>query len=270
VRRILRRGAATLSGALLFSTLVPAADLRAENLKLDYQIAWGHVTLAEATIVYKQATPHYRLTSSGRTQGLFDLLFSWEGGAETRGLLREGQRRPLRHENQGVWRDKSRWTRVDWTDPEKPRTETEPPPDPEKVTAVPPEATRGTSDPFTVILGLLDDLVETGRCEAEAKVWDGRRRYDFFVTHLGEDELTADRPWAYTGPAVGCALSYERIGGFWREAPSWREPNDGADARRVVWVAEIVPGRWVPVRAELETRFGAVIGRLKPAEDPDP
>ena len=130
------------------------------------------------------------------------------------------------------------------------------------MTPVPKAATVGTSDPLTVVLSVLDRLAETGRCEAEAKIWDGRRRYDVSVTHLGEERLVADRPWAYEGVATRCALGFERIGGFWREQPRWRDPEEEASRSRTIWVAQVAPGRWALVRAEVETRYGTVVGRL--------
>jgi hypothetical protein len=132
----------------------------------------------------------------------------------------------------------------------------------EKVTPVPKVSTIGPSDPFTVLLSVLDRLAATGRCETEAKVWDGRRRYNLSVTHLGAENLIADRPWSYEGAAIRCALDYERIGGFWREPPNWRGPDDKASDRRMIWVAETAPDRWVLVRAEMETLYGTVVGRL--------
>ena len=241
--------------------LAPAeslAESRAAPLTLGYQVAWGNFALAEAEIAYRQSDSRYHLVGRGRTQGLLEWFVTWHGRSETEGLLAPGGRRPLAHQSEGTWNDQTRFTQVDWADPGKPLTETRPPPDPEQVTPVPEAATLGTSDPFTALLDVLDRLAETGRCEAEAKIWDGRRRYDMAVSHLGPETLVADRPWAYAGPAIGCALSHQRIGGFWRDS---EVPVAG---RRVVWAAEIAPGRWVLVRAEVETSYGTVIGRLLP------
>ena len=257
--------AAGVGLSALLAALAPApAD--AEELTFGYQLAWGNLTLADAEVSYRQSGSHYHLVSSGRTSGFLELFFSWHGRAETKGLLRADGRRPLLHRHEGVWEDKTRWTQVDWNGAAVPKTEAEPPPDLEVVTPVPDESVAGTSDPFTVLLSVLDRLAATGRCDAEAKIWDGRRRYDLSVTHLGEETLTADRPWAYEGDAVACALDFERIGGFWREAASWREPDETAPQRRVVWAAEAAPGRWVLVRAEMETRYGSVVARLLPED----
>ena len=257
----LRRLVVPAGLAGLLGILDPTA-IHAEPLTLSYLVGWGHMTLAEAEISYSQSENRYHLVSKGRTKGLLELFFSWQGRAETEGLrLKEG-RRPLVHEHEGTWKEKTRWTRVDWNGAADPRTEAEPPPDLEKITPVPKSSIAGTSDPFIVILSLLDQLAVTGRCEWEAKVWDGRRRYDLSVTHLGEEELIADRPWSYEGQAIGCALDFKRIGGFWREQPGWRDRDEKAPIRRVIWAAEIESGHWVLVRAEMETLYGTVVGRL--------
>lgn len=242
---------------------------RAETLTLGYLVGWGHMTLAEAEVSFSQSDAGYRLGGTGRTRGLLELLFSWQGRAATEGERRQDGRRPLVHEHEGTWNESTRWTRVDWNGTAPPKTEARPPPDPEQVTPVAPAATRGTRDPLTVILSLLDRLAETGRCEGEAKVWDGRRRYDIAVSHLGEETLVADRPWTYGGRAVGCTLDFERIGGFWRERPGGGDGDESAALRRVIWAAEIAPGRWALVRAEVETPYGTVVGRLLVADRDD-
>ena len=263
-----RAGAAICAGLAALLWCGDPAAARAETLTLGYLVGWGHVTLAEAEISFSQTDGRYRLSGTGRTRGLLELLFSWRGRAATEGERRREGRRPLVHEHEGTWNESTRWTRVDWNGAAPPRTEARPPPDPEQVTPVAAATIRGTRDPLTVILSLLDRLAATGRCEGEAKVWDGRRRYDISVSHLGEETLIADRPWAYAGNAVGCALDFERIGGFWRDRPGRRDGDESAALRRVIWAAEIAPGRWALVRAEVETRYGTVVGRLM-VEDQD-
>lgn len=255
--------AATVGLTALLATLAPR-DSHGEDVVLGYELAWGNLTLAEAEVSYRQSDSRYHLVSNGRTRGVIDVFFPWQGRAETEGLLHDEGRRPLVHEHEGTYNDETRWTRVDW-DGDTPRTETRPPSDLSKVTPVPEDTIAGTSDPWTVLLTVLDNLAATGRCETEAKIWDGRRRYDITLTHLGEETLVADRPWSYDGEAIACALEYERIGGFWREKPDWRDDEDEDDsAQRVVWVAETAPEQWVLVRAEMETTYGTVVGRLLP------
>jgi len=205
----------------------------------------------------------YVLAGTGQSKGLFGLLFDWQGAARTEGIAAPGAQRPLSHRHEGVLNGDKRQTTVDWRGDGAPRARNEPPPDPDVVTPVPAASLRGTADPLTALLTVLDGVNRTGRCEAEAKIWDGRRRYDVSVTHLGEERLVADRPWAYEGLATRCALSFERIGGFWREQPRWRDAEkEGSALSRTIWAAEIAPGRWALVRAEVETSYGTVVGRL--------
>ena len=121
----------------------------------------------------------------------------------------------------------------------------------------------GSVDPFTALLEVLDRLGTAGRCEGQTRIWDGRRLYELRVSHLGAEELAADRPWSYSGAAVACLLETKRIGGFRREAGKWAKPD--AETRRVVWAARTTDNRWVPVRGEFDSTYGKVIGRLKSA-----
>ena len=251
-----------IAGTLALSAL-PLRPVVAETRGFDFQIAWGHVTLAETTVRLSVLGERYSLFGTGRTEGLFGLLFDWEGWSRTDGVAAAGRKRPVTHVNQGTWNGNLRRTRVDWNVAGAPRTQSEPPPDETEVTPVPAASTLDTVDPFTVVLTVIDSLKEKGRCEAREKVWDGRRRYDLVIQHVGPDVLTADRPWSYAGPSVKCSMRIERIGGFRRDTSSWKAKDDSG--HRMIWVADLGGGNYAPVRAELETAFGTVVGRLKPA-----
>ena len=254
---------ASIPGALVLSLLLtlPAS---AETLSFEYQIEWGHITLGEASVSLTEEDGRYTLQGQGRTEGAFALLFDWRGRVRTEGIASNDERRSLWLSHEGVRNGKRLLTRVDWTEDGTPRTETDPPPDREEVTQVPARSTVGTSDPFTALMRVLDNLQKKGRCEGDARVWDGRRRYDLVVEHGGVEELVADRSWAYAGPTVKCRWSIDRIGGFWRQSSPWRVKDD--EGERWLWAAGIADGRFVPVRFEVETGFGTIVGRLRPAD----
>ncbi len=271
LRSVLRH-ARLIAGIVALSTLALAVGppASATTTDLRYQVAWGHLTVAEADVSVKEALDRYLVSSAGQTTGAIGLLFDWRGSARTEGLLDTGERRPLLHRHLGNFNGERRETQVRWQEASRPRTEVSPPPDLEEVTPVAEETVVGTADPFTALLHVIDGLRRTGRCEGEAKVWDGRRRYDLKVNHGGTVALQADRPWSYAGPAVICLLDYTRIGGFRRERPSWSTEKE--DSRRAVFVAEITEGNWIPVRAEIETLLGRVTARLiadRPREQPE-
>lgn len=236
----------------------------AGTLSFEYQVEWGHITLGEASVSLTEEDGRYTLQGQGRTEGAFALLFDWRGRVRTEGIASNDGRRSLRLSHEGIRNGHRLLTRVDWTEDGTPRTETDPPPDRDEVTDVPARSTVGTSDPLTALMRVLDNLNEKGRCEGNARIWDGRRRYDLAVEHGGAEELVADRSWAYAGPAVKCRLRIERIGGFWRESSPWRVKDD--EGERWLWAAGIADGRFVPVRFEVETGLGKIVGRLRPAD----
>jgi uncharacterized protein DUF3108 len=132
---------------------------------------------------------------------------------------------------------------------------------------VPEALKRGTVDALSAMAKLLRAVADTGRCEGEAPVFDGRRRSDFRAWTEGLDELPRGRGGAFAGPALRCAFMGKLIAG--RHAEQDRG-NDGRPPPPVVaWVARPLPGRAavVPVLIELPTRwFGTVRVVLAGAE----
>ena len=242
--------------------LTSAQTARSEDsLDLGYEIAWGHLTLATASVRFAETEDHYEIGSDGETDGILEYLFDWQGAARTAGKRQGGERTPSVHEHYGEWSEGRRETRVDWFADDLPQTQTEPPPDYEEVTPVDLPATAASVDPFTALLGTLDHLQSNERCEGRFRVWDGRRLYRLHVAHDGQDDLDADRPWSYAGPAVRCRLTIERKGGFRRDPGSWSKPEQ--ERHQLVWAAKLAGDRWVPVRAEFESSYGTIVGRLR-------
>jgi hypothetical protein len=250
--------ASVCASFLLTSAQAARSD---DSVNLGYEIAWGHLTLATASVRYREAEDRYEIDGDGETDGFLEYLFDWQGAARTAGDRQGGARSPSFHEHYGEWSEGRRATRVDWGADDPPKTKTEPPPDHDEVTPVAMSATAGSVDPFTALLGVLDRLHARGRCEGRTRIWDGRRLYRLKVTHDGPDNLEADRPWSYAGPTVRCRLAIERMGGFRREPGSWSKPEH--ERRQTVWVAKLAGERWIPVRAEFESSYGTIVGRLR-------
>jgi hypothetical protein len=217
-------------------------------------MTWGSIPVAEAQVTLDQTAGRYVIAGSGRTVVPAGLFVDWQGEATSEGL-RDGWR-VARHESTGRVGDRVRRTTVEWPAAEAPpRFTADPPPDSAEIVPLPEGATLGTVDPYSASLRLLATLERTGRCEGTERVFDGRRRYDVTVAQIAAETLTAEVPGAYAGPALRCRLSQTWIGGHGRD---WRPSGAGRD----VWVARLGDGTWVPVRLDLPTRFGAVVGRL--------
>ncbi|TQV71248.1 DUF3108 domain-containing protein [Denitrobaculum tricleocarpae] len=234
-----------------------AAD---ESMQLRYEVAWGNMTLAEAKVNYALNDTRYEIEGSGESQGTLAFLFPWKGSARSVGLTTEKGFQVSRHDSEGSFRDRTRRTSVIWRpDAPLPELVAEPESDLTEVTPVPEDATAGTADPFTVLLSTLNRLEQGERCDAEARVWDGRRLYDLKIGHIGRAELVRDRPWTYNGTAIGCSLTYTPIGGF-RKDSEWRDRQD--EIRRIIWIGRLPNEKMVPVRIELSAPIGRFVGRL--------
>ncbi len=73
---------------------------------------------------------------------------------------------------------------------------------------------RGTIDPLSALLTLIETLAATGSCDAKISVFDGKRRYDLESTDAG------------TQDGVACRVALKQIAGFRsREKDSPRYPK---------------------------------------------
>ena len=192
-----------------------------------------------------------------RTAGPLAVFYDWQGFAETRGAWTTDGFVPASHRNGGKFRGKNRSARVRWSGAGSvPEFESDPPPDLAKVSPVLPETLPGARDPFSAALSAGRRIAESGRCGGVEKIWDGRRRADWSLSHAGFEILPADDSGAWSGEAAVCELRVKKIGGFRRDSKySPKVPPR-------VWIAEALPGLWVPVRAEVKSRWGTVVAFL--------
>ena len=238
----------------------------AEPFRLEYRVDFGNLRVIEAEVRFDVDSNRYEITGSGMALGPLAWYSEWRGETRTVGRIDGNRLLPTLHQNSGSWRGENRSAMLKYLGLADISVSTEPPPDPIRVTAVPPETIPGTVDPLSAILQLLSQVAETGSCQGQAEVFDGRRRYDLLVSDRGTATLPADRPWDFRGLGRLCALKSARIGGFWRD----REGRADENAERVVWLAPLQQGLWVPVRMEFPAPIGSIIGRaVRPGASAD-
>jgi hypothetical protein len=124
---------------------------------------------------------------------------------------------------------------------------------------------RGTLDALSALLRLSRVVAATGRCEAEASVYDGRRRVDYVMRTAGREFLPPRRDGsAWAGEALRCVFEGRQVAGFFRDQA---RQERGRPTQGEAWVAPLVPGGpHVPVRLEMETRWlGTVEAQLVPS-----
>ena len=250
--------------ALLGAALALAGPVRAEPVSASYVVYFGGMHVLNAEAKWERGAGGYRLTAEAEAQGFLGWLNPWKGTTESHGQLAAGKVVPSHHLN---------WGTSDDSESEGPRlvelsyddagdivdTLVQPEQDWEGRHPLPADAGKGTLDPLSVIAGISELLQAGGRCEGSFAVFDGRKRYDLIVSDAGERMLEPTSYSIYAGPARGCKLDYRMLGGHKIERNRYVETA----RERVVWVARPAEGApLIPVRLEIETAYGTVMGHL--------
>ena len=250
-----------LAGLLCGSLLAPVTA-RAEPVSATYEVYFGGFHVLKAEALWVHGGSDYRLVAEAEAQGFVGWLNPWKGTTESSGRIAGGKVIPQHHENWGSATDEGE-ERIVALSYDKAGDITEslvqPEQDWEDRHPLPADAGRGTLDPLSVIAGLSELLQKGGRCEGSFAVFDGRKRYDLTVSDAGERELEATDYSIYAGPAHGCRLDYEMLGGHRIERNKYVETA----RERTVWVARPAENApLIPVRLEIETAYGTLMGHL--------
>ncbi|MEO1291679.1 MAG: DUF3108 domain-containing protein [Pseudomonadota bacterium] len=251
---------AVLVTAPIFA-LPPAVSAMEQSAGWPFVVSWGNVTLAEGTFRVADGPEQYSVLATGETRGPLNFLFSWKGRLEATGARTDAGRQPDRYERVAETTSGARRVQLDWEQGRFANAVVEPRPDLAEVTAVDPEQIRGVVDPLSFFAGVLDRASESGGadCATTGRLWDGERLSEIRVETLGQSTVESDRPWDYEGRTLSCRLFFKQLGGFQREN-RWRSPE--AETMRILHLAQ-VEGRWAPVRLELASPLGRVVGRLR-------
>ena len=230
--------------------------------ELHYSVSWLEIPLARARAKLSREDGAFSVRGEGWTAGALAALVDYRGFAETTGEWNGAGFSPRSHRNGGAFRGRVREANVSW-DGGDVESEAAPPPDLERVSPVPALALSGAVDPFSAALSAGARIGREGACGGTEKVWDGRRLADWSLTPLEEEagDLSLEVSGAWRGAAMVCELHMRKIGGF------RLDPRHSPRRPTRVWVAEVRPGLWAPVRAEVHSRWGKVVARLESGEE---
>lgn len=161
----------TLALALLAS---PAA---AVPWQANYTFTAAGLTIFEARVDLDIGGPgaSYTIETRTRARGLAALLFRGEQVSRSEGMWRGATPLPRSHRTNSNWRGSPRRVVLEYGTTGVPRVALlEPLQDIER-TPIPPEALSGTMETLSAMLQLSRQVRETGRCEAQTRIFDGRR-----------------------------------------------------------------------------------------------
>jgi hypothetical protein len=238
-----------LFGLLALSACPAGAQTNAQ-VHIDYKIyAHGlHVAALEAGFDLNSAS--YRLDMSYRTTGLIGWLFKGDQINVVQGGWEHDRPEPQRFFADGVWRGQARRTLIDYV-AGRPLLRQLVPPNEEERETVPPELLPGTVDTLSAIVELIRDVAETGKCETQARTFDGRRLVALSAHTAGEEELERTDRSSFSGPALRCDFEGRMLGGFLHIDDAGER---GRLRRGSAWFARAVPDApRLPVRMEFET-----------------
>jgi hypothetical protein len=185
----------------------------------------------------------YMIETRTRGRGLGALFLRGEQVAHSEGVWHGANPMPRFHGSSGNWRGSARRTLLEYDAGGTPRiTLLEPMLDTER-TPVPPEALPGAVDALSAMMRLARQMRETGRCEGQTRIFDGRR--------LTRIEVSTDPSRQPMGGLPACVIESQMVAGVPLERPE--------DARPMRSVVQFAPpsqpdAPMLPIRMELASR----------------
>ena len=249
------------AAALLVGPAAAFATPKIVSLQLTYKIEWGDVDVATASADWVFGDDTFELVASSRTVGLTDTLRKYQGRTELTGRIEKGRYLPHRLAISSVSKRRSREAYTTWA----PRTgsiatQRQPELDLDKVFPLAEEHIDGAIDPFSAMLNALTGIAQGGSCEGSARVYDGLRTSELSLHDLGTAILEKDRPFAYQGKALVCGFVSNPTGGHLRKS-RWRKKQPKPEDV-LIFVAEVRPDLFLPVRLQAQSFLGTVTARL--------
>ncbi len=250
-----------LAIALSVSSATASTQPAGTSLQLAYEVEWGNVDVATATADWVFSEDSFELVATSQTVGLTGSVTAYRGQTELTGRIEKGRYVPHRLSISGVSKNRTREAFTTWA----PRTgniatQREPKLDLKKVFPLADEHIDGAIDPFSAMLNALNDIARTGSCNGSERVYDGLRTSELTLHDLGTTVLEKDRPFAYEGKALVCGFVGKPTGGHQRKS-RWRKKTPKPEDIQV-FVSEVRPALFIPVRIQASSVLGTVTARL--------
>jgi hypothetical protein len=241
------------AAALLIALTSPAQAEQPTVTRLSYAVyaAGLNVLNFEARVDLDPGA--YRIDMRFRTAGMFGFLFPAQTDSYAHGTWDGVRPTPAAYVSRGTVRGKDRRVGLDFTGGQATVRELLPSAQDDDHLAVPPGATRDSMDTLSGLAFVIRSLARTGRCDGQARLFDGRRVLEVTSTTIGRETLAREDGTLFAGPATRCDLAGRVTAGFLKD--------DNEEERKRIhdsqaWLAEILPGHPpLPVRIIFETRF---------------
>lgn len=261
----MRRRAAPLILALVLAAPYGALAADEASFRLDFEAYLGGFRVMSVASEGHYSATSYAIEAAARTRGVVGWFGNWVGNGTSAGAVTAAALVPRMHRDDSTWRGDKRFVQMDYAADGSVTVWAEPPPEKDNRDPVPPAETRGTLDSLSAAVALIRAVNAAGGCAGEARIFDGRRRFDLRLSGGEQVMLTKSDQLSFGGPALKCLGTVRRIGGFWK-GTEYRLDDDKPS---YVWMARLSPsGPLLPVRMEIETGIGTLVVNLS-APKPD-
>ena len=231
------------------------------TLQLTYRVGLGHAELATTNAKWVFDGDKFEVVATSQTVGLTDMFRKYRGRTELVGKVEKGRYLPYRLLIEGVSKKRAREALSLWTpDASSVDTQREPALDLEKVFPLVDNHIAGAIDPFSAMLNALDNISQNGSCARSERIYDGLRTSVITLYDLGTDYLEKDRPFAFEGKVFKCGFLGKPTGGHQRKS-RWQKKQPKPDDV-LIFVAEVRPDLFLPVRMEAKSFLGTLTVRL--------
>ncbi len=230
-----------------------AAQTAPGQVQARYETYAVGVPVAELRSGFALGARDYRIEIAYETSGLIGALFRGHQTTTVQGLWDGDRPEPVRFIGDGYWRGEWRQTVIDYPHGQPVVRSLIPPNDHDEREPVPPELQTRSIDTLSAVALLMRRVARSGRCEAAATTFDGRRVVDIAARTVGREELEPSARSSFAGPALRCDFEGRLLAGFLRDADraALSRPQHGS-----AWFAAAVPGEPpIPVRISFETRW---------------
>ena len=247
--------------SLLLALLLPQTALGAESPRtltaLTYVTYVAGLTVMTMAADVELRGDSYRVDLASRTAGAYGVMFRGETRSSALGSFVSGGQAgglvaPLRYAVAGHWRGTARHTLMDYANGVPSVLRMQPPNESERE-QIAPALQRETVDTISAAALLMRRVTDSGRCEGEARTFDGRRLSQVGVRSAGWETLPRDDRSSFAGPALRCDFEGELLAGFMLDSDraAAARPQKGS-----AWLARPIEGAPIlPVRLRFEARW---------------
>ncbi len=241
-------------GATILSLLLPGVAIAQAPVSLhatyDTYAAGMHVARVETGFSLGPRT--YQVNLGYRTTGLAGFFVRGHEFDFVTGAWHGLHASPARFTGEGVWRGIDRQVVIDYQGGRPVIRQLVPPNDAERE-PVPEDLRANTVDTLSALAELIRVVDATGRCDAKARTYDGRRAVEIEAHTVGNEELQPTGRSSFAGTALRCNFSGRMLAGFLFADDRQR---DGRPMHGSAWLAPITAnGPRAPVRMTFETKW---------------